>query len=255
MRQHRQPASPVIKNINQRKLNLVFSCTRIFIEGLVRNKNIKEVSREDGFTLVEALIAGTLSLCLVIPAYALLSGAYRSATLINSRFQRDAQARQILTLLGEGTASFGTLKNARGFTMVEGIRSRQFLPQITWNLNSNGQFVMADTAANIFATPPSIAGDAVSSITVTCGGNALPLPGCSTGAKLTTKGWMGADPVLLQTGGTYKQIGGIITQVGGTVAVDITVSDPFQATRPGQTAAGVTDTYRTLFNLNVEADP
>ena len=197
-------------------------------------------NREDGFTLVEALIAGTLSLCLVIPAYALLNGTYRTATLVDSRFARDAQARQVMTLLGDGSASFGTLKNARGFTMVEGIRSRQSLPS-TWSLNSNGQFVMADTAASSSTRAPSISGDAVSPITVTCTGSGLPLPGCTAGSTLTTRGWMGANPVLLQT--------------GNTVAVDITVSDPFQAARPGQTAAGVTDTYRTLFNLNVETNP
>ena len=194
---------------------------------------------------MELLVATTLSLCLVLPAYALLDGTFRNAALVNSRFARDAQARQVMTLLGDGTASYGNLKNARGFTMVEGIRSRQSLPS-TWSLNSNGQFVMSDTAAggilSVLGTPPSIAGDAVSPITVTCKGNSLPLPGCtSAGTKLTTKGWLGADPVL--------------TQTGNTVAVQITVSDPFQAARSGQTAAGVTDTYRTLFNLNVEADP
>lgn len=251
MRQHRQLASPTIKEISKKILILVFSCTTGFREDLVCNKKIEENYGEGGFTLVEALIAGTLSLCLVIPAYAMLSSAYRTAALINSRFQRDAEARQVLTLLGEGTASFGTLKNARGFTMVEGIRSRQSLPPTTlltsWNLNNNGQFVMSDTAAggllSALGTPPSIAGDAIAPITVTCTGQALPLPGCTAGTKLTVKGWMGADPVLTQTGNTT------------VVGVDITVSDPFQAVRPNQTAAGVTDTYRTLFNLNVEANP
>ena len=195
---------------------------------------------EEGFTLVELMVAGTLGLCLVLPAYAVLSGSTRTATLINSRFQRDSQARQVLALLGEGTASFGTLKNARGFTMVEGIRSRKSLPQ-SWTLDSNGQFVMSDTAPNFQATPPSIAGDSVPATTVTCTGSGVPLPSCTGTGTLATQGWMGASPTLVAT--------------GRTVAVDITVSDPFQAARRGQTAAGASDTYRTLFNLNVEADP
>ena len=184
------------------------------------------------------MIAGTLGLCLVLPAYALLNGTLRTATLINSRFQRDAQARQVLALLGEGTASFGTAANARGFTMVEGIRSRQSLPS-PWTLNSGGQFVMSDTAGQ--GAPPAIAGDSVPPTTVTCTGTALPLPGCTAGATLTTRGWMGANPVLLQA--------------GRTVAVDVIVSDPFQAARLGQPAGSASDTYRTLFNLNVEANP
>ena len=194
---------------------------------------------EDGFTLVEVLVAGTLGLCLVLPAYALLNGSYRTAMLIDSRFARDAEARQVLGLLGEGTASFGTLSNARGFTMVEGIRSRSALPS-TWTLSSNGQFVMSDTATGSTAAP-SISGDSVPQTTVRCTATGIPLPACSGTGTVVTQGWMGASPVLLQT--------------GRTVAVDITVSDPFQAARPQQTAAGVSDTYRTLFNLNVEANP
>ena len=195
---------------------------------------------EDGFTLVEVLVAGTLGLCLVLPAYALLNGSYRTATLINSRFARDAEARQVLGLLGEGTASFGTLANARGFTMVEGIRSRGTLLSIGM-LSSNGQFVMSDSSAGSSATPPSIGGDLVPQTTVHCTATGVPLPACSGTGTVTTQGWMGASPVLLQ--------------IGRSVAVDITVSDPFQASRPQQTAAGVSDTYRTLFNLNVEANP
>ena len=195
---------------------------------------------EDGFTLVEVLIAGTLGLFLALPAYALLSGNYRTATLINSRFVRDSQARQVLGLLGEGTASSGSLSNARGFTMVEGIRSRNALP-LPWTLSSNGQFVMSDTSANASAAPPSISGDSVPQVIVRCTATGIPLPACNGTGTVATQGWMGASPVLSQT--------------GRSVAVDITVSDPFQAVRPRQTTAGVTDSYRTLFNLNVEANP
>ncbi len=209
---------------------------------------------EDGFTLVELLVATTLSLCLVLPAYALLNGTYRTATLVDSRFARDAQARQVMTLLGDGSASFGTLKNARGFTMVEGIRSRAGVSANTAQ-SSNGQFVMTDAGAGllpgVLTGVPTLAGDSVPPVTVRCTAAGVPLPSCNApgsgllGANtVTTQGWMGAAPVLTPPP----------TQ-GCTVAVDITVSDPFQAARRGQTAAGVTDTYRTLFGLNVEANP
>lgn len=210
---------------------------------------------EDGFTLVELLVATTLSLCLVLPAYALLNGTFRTATLVNSRFARDAQARQMMTLLGEGSASFGTLQNARGFTMVEGIRYRAGVPA-NMAQSANGQFTITDTGAGllpgVLSGVPTITGDSVPPITVQCTAPGVPLPSCNPpgpgiGALLggsgnvTTQGWLGANPVLA-------------TQ-GCTVAVDITVSDPFQAARRGQTAAGVSDTYRTLFGLNVEVDP
>lgn len=214
-------------------------------------------SAEDGFTLVEMLVATTLSLCLVLPAYALLNGTFRTATLVNSRFARDAQARQVMTLLGDGSASFSTPQNARGFTMVEGLRSHN-RTSVPANMaqSVNGQFTMSDTSSGLVAAlllgAPTITGDSVPSITVQCTAPGVPLPSCtgpgpgpgSGSSSVTTQGWMGAAPVLTPP-----------PPQGCTVAVDITVSDPFQAARRGQTAAGVTDTYRTLFGLNVEADP
>ncbi len=86
------------------------------------------------------------------------------------------------------------------------------------------------------------------STTITCTASGVPVPACNyAGATVTTQGWMGATPTL--------QTFGLFTPATRTVAVEVTVSDPFQATRPGRTAADVTDTYRTLFNLNVEANP
>ncbi|MGI3778624.1 MAG: PulJ/GspJ family protein [Janthinobacterium lividum] len=208
---------------------------------------------EDGFTLVELLVATTLSLCLVLPAYALLDGTFRNAALVNSRFARDAQARQVMTLLGDGSASFGTLRNARGFTMVEGIRSRATVPP-NMAQSSNGQFVMTDAAAGLLPGVLTLAGDSVPPVTVKCTAPGVPLPSCNgpgpgpipgpATSSVTTQGWMGAPPALTPP-----------PPQGCTVVVGITVSDPFQAARRGQTAAGVTDTYRTLFGLNVEADP
>ena len=203
-----------------------------------------------GFTLVETMLAGALGLSLALPAYALLNNTYGSATLLNSRFARDAEARQVLALLGEGSSSFGTLTDPRGFTMVEGLRSHASIPS-PYTLTSNGQFVMPDVTTigglglgfgfGLPGSGPSISGDAVPSMTVTCTAAGVPMPACTGTGTVTTQGWMGASPTLLQT--------------GRTVAVEITVSDPFQARRQRQTAANVTDTYRTLFNLNVEAIP
>ncbi len=208
---------------------------------------------EDGFTVVEVLVAGTLGLGLALPAFALLNGTYRTASLINSRFARDAQARQVLTLLGEGSSSFGTLTDPRGFTMVEGLRSHASIPS-PYTLTSNGQFVMPDVSTlgalggGLSGSGPTLSGDAVPATTLTCTASGVPLPACSyAGATVSTQGWMGASPTLATFG----------TAAPGTrtVAVEVTVSDPFQAARPGRTAADVSDTYRTLFNLNVEANP
>ncbi len=214
---------------------------------------------EHGFTVVEVLVAGTLGLGLALPAFALLNGTYRVATLLNSRFARDAEARQVLTLLGEGSSSFGTVTDPRGFTMVEGLRSHASIPS-PYTLTSNGQFVMGDLAPvsvvginlggilGVSGSGPTLSGDAVPSTTITCTASGVPVPACGyAGATVTTQGWMGASPTL--------QTFGLAAPGTRTVAVEVTVSDPFQATRPGRTAADVTDTYRTLFNLNVEANP
>ena len=217
-------------------------------------QNARTSRGDDGFTVVEVLVAGTLGLGLALPAFALLNGTYRVATLMNSRFARDAEARQALTLLGEGSSSFGTVKNPRGFTMVEGLRSHASVPS-PYTLTSNGQFVMSDlSSVGVFGiigatgSGPTLSGDSVPSTTITCTAAGVPMPTCSyAGAQVTTQGWMGAAPTL--------QTFGLFTPGTRTVAVEVTVSDPLQATRPGRTAADVSDTYRTLFNLNVEANP
>ncbi len=220
----------------------------------MRKQNARTPRGDDGFTVVEVLVAGTLGLGLALPAFALLNGTYRVAALMNSRFARDAEARQVLTLLGEGSSSFGTVTNPRGFTMVEGLRSHASVPS-PYTLTSNGQFVMSDlSSVGVFGiigatgSGPTLSGDAVPSTTITCTASGVPVPACNyAGATVTTQGWMGASPTL--------QTFGLFTPGTRTVAVEVTVSDPFQATRPGRTAADVTDTYRTLFNLNVEANP
>jgi len=181
---------------------------------------------EAGFTLIEVMLAGTLSMLLLLPAYALLAATYRFADAVESRFHQSEEARQVLSLLGDGSASFG---------MVEGLRSRAALPS-GWVLRQAGQFVMTD------GSRPQLAGDAVPSLVVQCTGAATPVPDCKSTEALTVQGWMGSDPVLAMAS----------AQVAG---VSIAITDPYRAQRVAKYPGSVTEAYRSMFGLNVEANP
>lgn len=196
--------------------------------------------REAGFTLIEAMIAGTLSLLVLLPAYAMLNRTYRFADVIQSRSQQNAQARQVLELLGDGSAPFGTQTNARGFAMVEGLRSRPAMPT-GWTLRQASQFTMSDSNSLV------VSGDQVPSFSVQCAGAGFPIPDCTGAETRIVQGWLGRDPTLVQSSSS-------------TVGVGISITDPFRAQRLASTpssasVSGATETYRTIFGLNVEANP
>lgn len=199
-----------------------------------------EADDEAGFTLVEVMVAGTLSLLLFLPAYAMLRQTYRFADIVQSRFRQSEQARQVLGLLGDGSAQFGTQTNARGFAMVEGLRSRPAIPT-GWTLRKASQFTMSDSNGLV------ITGDGVAPLSLQCSGPGIPIPDCTGSETRIVQGWVGHDPSLVQSSGQ-------------TVGVGISITDPFRAQRlagsPGSGSLGTaTETYRTMFGLNVEANP
>lgn len=196
--------------------------------------------REAGFTLIEAMIAGTLSVLVLFPAYTMLNRTYRFADVIQSRSQQNAQARQVLELLGDGSAAFGTQTNARGFAMVEGLRSRPAIPT-GWTLRQASQFTMPDSNGMV------VSGDQIPSFSVQCSGPGAPVPDCTGAETRNVQGWLGRDPTLVQSSSS-------------TVGIGITITDPFRAQRLPSTSSsasvsGATETYRTMFGLNVEANP
>lgn len=188
-----------------------------------------------GFTLAEVMIAGTLGLLLVLPAAEMLSRTYRVVTAIQSRARQSQEARQVFALLGDGTTvQPGLPENPRKFRMVEGVRSRQALPQ-PWTLRSDtGQFVMND--GNV-----SVAGNTVARVSVTCRGTAVPVPACTGTETRDLQGWLGAAPQVAQN--------------GKLVSVIIDVTDPFQVRRNKPDTARVTETFRARFTANVERNP
>jgi type II secretory pathway component PulJ len=197
-------------------------------------------NKEAGFTLIEVMIAGTLSLLVLLPGYAMLKNTYRFADVVQSRFQQNAQARQVIELLGDGSAQFGVVANARGFAMVEGLRSRSAIPT-GWTLRQSGQFTMTDSNNLV------VSGDLVPSLTVQCSSAGVPIPDCTGAETRTVQGWLGRDPTL-------------VTSSGQTVGVGISITDPFRAQRLAKPSSSgpvgaATENYRTMFGLNVEANP
>lgn len=191
---------------------------------------------ESGFTLVEVMVAGMLTMLLAIPAFMLLQHANEFAAATRSRFALNAEARQVWTSLGSGSANLSGITNQTdgyGLPYVRGMRSLQSAP-VGSSLRSSGKFVLSDA-------PLSIAGDSFPSQTVTCTALATPIPDCISTESRSIQGWLGSDPTL---------------SVSGSAAnVVLTLTDPFQAQRPNVPARTATERYRSIFTLNSEAAP
>ncbi|MBV9735373.1 MAG: hypothetical protein JO209_05645 [Acidisphaera sp.] len=194
-------------------------------------------SRADaGFTLVEAMIAGMLGILMAFPALIMLRDTYRYVDLVRGRLRLDQQARQVYSLLGNGTntlANIGTNTGARGFTLVEGLHSRQLAP-LGATLRSSSQFVLPDGGL-------TASGDSFPAVTVACNGVGNPIPDCLAVETHSVQGWVGSDPA--------------ITVTGQSAAVDLTLTDPFRAVRAGNQYATATEVFRSIYTLNVEANP
>ena len=192
-----------------------------------------------GFSLPEVMAAGMLSLCLALPAFALLRRTYDLADLMQSRFRMNGQARQAFALLADGGASTAAGQvNARGFALVEGLRSRQSLPTAS-TLRVASQLVLPDGLL-------TLAGDAIPGLSVTCTGAQLPVPGCTAAGTLAVHGWLGQDPTLARTPALASS---------RNAGLGLTVTDPFRAGRARLAPASATEQYRTIFTLNAEAAP
>jgi type II secretory pathway pseudopilin PulG len=191
---------------------------------------------DSGFTLIEVMVAGMLTMLLAIPAFMLLQHANEFAAATRSRFALNAEARQVWTLLGSGSANLSGITNQTdgyGFPYVRGMRSLQSAPAGS-SLRSSGKFVLSDN-------PLALAGDSFPSLTVTCTAPAAPIPDCISTETHSIQGWLGSDPAL---------------SVSGRIAnVVSTLTDPFQAQRPNVPPRTATERYRSIFTLNSEAAP
>ena len=231
MRRRVPPVSWMVRGARRARLWLRLACAG---RGAGHGALPARDDADAGFTLAEVMIAGTLGLLLALPAAEMLSRTYRVVTAIQSRARQSEQARQVLGLLGDGTATFGTQVNPRGFRMVEGLRSRAGLPA-PWPLRSDtGQFIMTDTNVRVV-------GDTMGRIYVRCRGAADPLPTCTGTETRDLQGWLGAAPQLVQR--------------DKLVSVSIAVTDPFQARRNKPDMARITETFRARFTANIERNP
>lgn len=201
-------------------------------------------AREAGFTLVEVMIAGTLIMLLALPAISMLRSTYGFVDAMQSRFRLNAEARQVVMLLGDGSATLsnaGTSVGSRGLPLVEGLHGRSVVSGLSPSdaapagsqLSSSYQFVLPDGGLSLF-------GDGFTAISVVCTGPAKPMPDCTGAETRTIQGWLGSAPT--------------ITMSGQLAAVGLTMTDPFRAQR-AINPSSATETYRTMFNLNVEANP
>lgn len=196
--------------------------------------------RDAGFALAEAVMAGTLMLCLALPGYVMLRRTLGVVDSMQTRFAQNAQARQIASLLADGSlANPSGSSNRRGMPMVEGLHSRNALVSSDLPagsaLRSNYRFVLPDGATM------SVLGDSTTLATIACRAALDPLPDCTGAGNKQVAGWIGADPVL--------------AKIGTVASVTATVTSPYRAARANSAVAVGSEQYRMQFNLNVEVTP
>jgi Tfp pilus assembly protein PilV len=190
-----------------------------------------------GFTLIEVMIASVTSMFVIMPALVFMFRSYDWYTSAESELMLNRKARQVFDLIGNGAR--GSANGNDGTPYLYGIRGRHAAPsQNTLRSNYRLQY----SSNNL-----TITGDALASQTITCTGNGVPLPDCtSAGQSKTVTGWIGNN---------FKVNSTNLSAAWRTVQVTVTLTDPFQAQRADDPTTA-TQTYRTLFTLNRDAaDP
>ena len=190
-----------------------------------------------GFTLLEVMIASVASMAVLMPALVFMRNAYDWYASVQSELMLNREARHVLDLIGNGARA--ATNGNDGTPNIYGIRGRKAAPSAN-SLRSN--YKLQYVSNNLTVT-----GDALPSQTISCTAAARPLPDCSSaGQNKTVTGWIGDS---------FKVTASARAIASRTVEVTVTLTDPFQAQRAANPATA-TQTYRTLFTLNLDAgDP
>ncbi|KAA0571165.1 prepilin-type N-terminal cleavage/methylation domain-containing protein [Azospirillum sp. Sh1] len=192
-------------------------------------------SRRDaqrGFTLIELMVAGTISLILLAAIGGVLSDSLRTAAALNSQVAINRHAREIFEILAFGGSNENANTTASGsvlpFNYVFGLRGRNptiivadpfKMPKVE---NSQNPFLSrsADGGTRLYrfglgrdgSVPLGNPVDAqlaeqIQEVTVPCTGTDLPVQGCAVATSATMQGYLRSDPTL----STSASRGGITT--------------------------------------------
>lgn len=192
--------------------------------------------RQAGFTLMEIMVAVTVSATVLTPALALLFATLEWRDEAAATIRLNQQARLTFDVLANGARAGSNGTN--GTPYIYGIRGRKVAPSGALRSNYSLQYV---------SNGLTVTGDTFAATTVTCTAAEQPLPDCTAAGQVkTVTGYLGRDVTLDAVNRSVS---------GRTVEAAITVTDPFEARRL-ENPRLASETYRGVFTLNRdETDP
>ena len=189
--------------------------------------------RQAGFTLIELMLAAAAAGVIMMAAGGMLVRALSWHDELNAKLEINRHARETWRVLAYG--GMGPANGRDGTRYVYGVRGRKNAP----GRGMRSNYAFSYTSNQITLTP-----DYAASMTVTCKGPELPVPGCGAGTKLV-RGWLASDVTVEKK----------YTVADQTVEVEIPVMSTYQVQRAANPDAFI-DSYRAIFTLNrMENDP
>lgn len=174
---------------------------------------------QQGFTLIELMVAGTISLILLAAIGGVLSDSLRTAAALNSQVAINRHAREIFEILAFG----GSNANANDttplpFKYVFGLRGRNptggsdlFAMPAANPLQSTSSFLARDLygSTRLYrfglgrdGTVPmgnpvdALLAEQIQEVTVPCSSTDLPVQGCAVATSVTMQGYLRSEPKL-----------------------------------------------------------
>ncbi|WP_434620428.1 PulJ/GspJ family protein [Azospirillum sp. B2RO_4] len=175
-------------------------------------------SRRDaqrGFTLIELMVAGTISLILLAAIGGVLSDSLRTAAALNSQVAINRHAREIFEILAFGGSNENANTTPLPFNYVFGLRGRNPTggsdmfampaasspsPLLARDINGSTRlyrFGLGRTGTTPQGDPiDALLAEQVQEVTVPCTGTDLPVQGCAVATSATMQGYLRSDPTL-----------------------------------------------------------
>ncbi|MBF0332333.1 MAG: type II secretion system protein [Alphaproteobacteria bacterium] len=214
--------------------------------------------RQAGFTLIETMVAGSISIFALMVAFTFLYQSADMARLLEARVGMNGEARAVMALLGEGH-QIEVAPDSRYY----GLRGMSH-DDVTAHAAGTDFAMRADARLHLTdtdQTADSHGSHASQPFSVTCRAAGNPLPECTGTETVIVTGFVGAAPAI--TGDCADTGNGTACGVRESAAilrtrrVAVTITDPHLAFlsslgRTTSAPAEVSETYRSAFTQHAD---
>jgi len=223
--------------------------------------------RQQGFTLIELMVASTIGLILLAAIGGVLSDALRTAAALNSQVAINRHAREVFEFLAHGGSNENANANAVAilpFKYVFGLRGRNpaggtdpwRMPVVAATQSpymarsADGgtrlyRFALArDGAVPLASATDALFTETIQDITVACTGEHRPVQGCAVAQSAVMQGFLRSEPSLY-----------VEAQRGGLATVAVQLIDPRVQGAPRAYDTEQTITVWTAFTGLQEVSP